>query len=215
MPRSQQSAESQTAAELAPYSSPRGWRCMAVRIFFVVFATVVAIDIAPRKWTWLRPVKQVVCPPLNYFGLWQGQWALFAPNPILNNAWLSAEVYRPDGSQQEVWNSTYWANSNGWDRFVGFRRMNYGNQMAAADPGAANDLADYLARLLISPTARPVEHPVAEAAESVGPSQSTWRLVLTRSQMNIVLPDDGTLPARDQTLWISSSKNLAVREYLP
>ena len=244
-----------------------GWRRVAVRSFFVVFATVVLIDIAPRNWPWMRPVKQVVCPPLNYCGLWQGQWTLFAPNPILNNAWLSAEIYRPDGSQQEVWNSTYWANSSGWERFVGFRRMNYRNRLATASPEAVNDLADYLARQLISPTAHPVEHPVAEVAtfgapvaevaktvgalppgletlgefryeksqppgpETLGefrydksqsgavtahsPREPTWRLVLTRSQMNIVLPDDGTLPQRDQTLWLSSSKNLVDREYLP
>lgn len=189
---------------------PGRWRRAAARSFFVVFATVVLIDIAPRNWAWMRPVKQAVCPHLNYCGFWQGQWTLFAPNPILNNAWLSAEIYRPDGSQQEVWNSTYWANSSGWERFVGFRRMNYRNQISAAHPDAANDFADYLARQLISPTAQAVPYSEAPAAQ-----QPTWRLVLTRNQMNFVLPDDGTLPTREQTLWISSSKNLAVREYLP
>ncbi len=195
---------------------PRGgWRRAAARSFFALFAVVVLVDVAPRSWAWVQPIKQAVCPQLNYYGLWQGQWTLFAPSPILNNAWLSAEVYRPDGSQQEVWNSTYWANSNSWERFVGFRQMNYRNRMGAASPEAANDLADYLARQLISPTARPVERAAAEFARTVGDPPHRWRLVLTRSQLNIVLPDDGTLPVRDQTIWISSSKNLAVREYLP
>lgn len=241
MPHRHKIAESKSAAASAPQFA--GWRRVAARCFFILFASVVLIDVAPRTWTWIRPVKQAVCPRLNYCGLWQGQWTLFAPSPILNNAWLSAEIYRPDGSQQEVWNSTYWANSSGWERFVGFRQMNYRNRLAAAHPSAANDLADYLARQLISPTAHPVELPVAEVAMTFGASppisetlgefrydksqssavaatdhslqQPTWRLVLSRSQLGIVLPDDGTLPKRDQTLWISSSKNLAVREYLP
>ena len=241
MQRNHQLSQPETVVTRPPPG--RDWRRLAARSFFVIFAAVVLIDTAPRTWRWMRPVKQVVCPQLNYCGFWQGQWTLFAPHPILNNAWLSAEIYRPDGSQQEVWNSTYWANSSSWERFIGFRRMNYRNRMGAADPAAVHDLADYLARQLISPTARPVEQPAAEviqtfdasqpARETVGefrneeiesagapvlehnPEQPPWRLVLTRSQLNIVLPDDGSLPARDQTLWISSSKNLAVREYHP
>ncbi len=201
----------------------------AVRIFFLLFAGVIIIDTAPSTWAWMRPAKQFVCPALNYCGLWQGQWTLFAPNPKLNNAWLSAEIYRPDGTQQEVWNSTYWANSTGWKRFVGYRRMLYAIRMAAIDSRAANDFADYLARQLISPTARPINADASNpAAESLGEFRNatsesteasepttTWRLVLSRNQLNLVLPDDGSLPKRDETLRISSSKNLAVREYHP
>ncbi len=207
---------------------PNRWRRAAVRTFFLVFASVLFIDTSPNTWAWMRPVKQFVCPTLNYYGLWQGNWTLFAPAPILNNAWLSAQVYRPDGTQQEVWNSTYWANSSGWERFVGFRRMNYRNRLAAIDSRAANDFADYLARQLISPTAHPVnvqtpEHepsrPLAttQTDESFGSNGATpaWRLILSRNQLTIALPDDGTLPKRDETLWISSSKNLAMREYHP
>ncbi len=210
---------------------PHRWRRAAARAFFLLFVSVLLIDTSPSTWAWMRPLKQIVCPILNYCGLWQGQWTLFAPAPILNNAWLSAEVYRPDGTQHEVWNSTYWAKSSGWERFVGFRRMNYRNRMAASDPLAANDLADYLARQLISPTAHPVNvhasspiksqrdnttllHDSNQSIESTQPTLP-WRIVLSRNQLNLVMPDDGVLPKRDETLWISSSKNLAVREYQP
>lgn len=210
---------------------PTRWRRAAARAFFLLFATVLFIDTSPSNWAWMRPVKQFIRPSLNYSGLWQGQWTLFAPNPILNNAWLSAEVYRPDGTRQEVWNSTYWATASGWERFVGYRWMNYRNRMAAIDSRAANDFADYLARQLISPTAHPITPQSPEptgsnrvaatqddgSSEASEPSGATpaWRLVLSRNQLTIVLPDDGTLPNRDETLWVSSSKNLAVREYQP
>lgn len=187
-------------------------RRAAIRIFFLAFAVVLFIDTTPANWAWLRPAKRFVCPLLNYCGLWQGQWTLFAPAPILNNAWLSAEIYGPDGTRQKVWNSTYWANSRGWDRFVGFRQMNYRNRTSAMDPRAVADYADYLARQLISPTAHAVNLPDSVPSEN---TPQPWRVVLSRNQLNIVMPDDGTLPKRDETIWISSSKNLLVREYQP
>lgn len=42
-----------------------------------------------------------------------------------------------------------------------------------------------------------------------------WRLVLYRSQLQMTLPADGTFPSRDETVWIASSQQLALREYLP
>jgi hypothetical protein len=230
MEHPQHPVDAPTSATHEPLSTttPGRWGRAIIRLFFLLFAAVLFIDTSPSTWSWLRPAKLFICPALNACGLWQGQWTLFAPAPIINNAWLSAEIYRPDGSRQEVWNSTYWAKSSGWERFVGFRQMNYRNRMAAIDPRAADDFADYLARQLISPTAHPVNLPEAlpTDAEAAALAQSDdsaqtvdddrpWRLVLSRNQLNIALPDDGTLPKRDETLWISSSKNLAVREYQP
>ncbi len=199
---------------------------MAIRFFFVTFVVILAIDIAPATWKWLQPAKQTLSPLLCRAGLWQGQWTLFAPKPTLNNAWLSAEVYRPDGTQEQIWNSAYWAKASGWERFVGFRRMNYAIRMAAVNPSVSNELSDYLARQLISPTARPVaelpgvddDRPAhlenADKATHSVPA-GLWKIVLSRNQMNIVLPEDGSLPTRDETIAIASSKNLAVREYQP
>jgi hypothetical protein len=144
---------------------------------------------------------------LGRVGLWQGQWTLFAPNPKINNAWLAAEVYRPDGTQHEFWSSTYWADTSGWERFRGFRHINYNNRIQTQGQQAANDLADYLARRLIGPTAVPID--VDQ------PLDSRWRLVLSRNELNLSLPDNGQLPTRDETLWISTSQNLTVREYQP
>ncbi len=201
-------------------------RRVAIRAFFLAFVAIVAIDTAPATWKWLQPAKQTLSPLLRRVGLWQGQWTLFAPNPTLNNAWLSAEVFRPDGTQEQIWNSAYWAKTNGWERFVGFRRMNYAIRMAAVNPSVANDLCDYLARQLIASTARPIAQPIVSGDASQPPAGAAdtaatrdlarpWKIVLSRNQMSIVLPADGTLPKRDETISIASSKNLAVREYRP
>ncbi len=176
----------------------------AVRFFFCLFLCVLVVDAVPDELPGAGQAKWFVGPFLNRTGLWQGQWTLFAPNPKINNAWISAEVYAPDGSQSAFWNSTYWAETSTWERFSGFRHINYNNRIQTQGKRAADDLADFLARSLITPT-----------AVATTDRQAARRLVLSRTELNVVLPDDGTLPSRDETLWISTSQNLTVREYQP
>ncbi len=188
---------------------------LAIRLFMCFICAAVLIDTAPNSLRFLSGAKLKLTPWLNRMGLWQGGWTLFAPNPGINNTWISAEVYAPDG-QLDTWNSTYWADTNGWQRFRGFRHINYTNRIQTQGKAAADDYADYLARQLISPTASAIIAEPEQLATSIdADSQSHWRLQLARNRMNISLPDDGTLPSREETMWISSSENLTVREYLP
>ncbi len=209
-------------SELTPDSEPRNpvarWKRWGVRVFFIAFVIVLVIDTAPATLVGIAPAKVYLWPLLNRVGLWQGQWTLFAPNPRINNAWLSAEVYRPDSSQPEYWNSIYFAGTSTWERFSGFRHINYNNRIQTQGPEALADLSDYLARQLISPTARPVvalEAKIGEHSSEPVSQLPNWRIVLSRNELNVSLPDDGTLPTRDETLWISSSQNLSIREYQP
>lgn len=175
-----------------------------VRLFFCLFLIALVADASPDELPGAGYAKQLLVPLLNRTGLWQGQWTLFAPNPKINNAWISAEVYAPDGTQSAFWNSTYWSETSTWQRFTGFRHINYNNRIQTQGKRAADDLADFLARSLITPT-----------AVATTDRQDTRRLVLSRTELNVVLPDDGTLPNRDETMWISTSQNLTVREYQP
>ncbi|MEZ6136483.1 MAG: hypothetical protein R3C53_16430 [Pirellulaceae bacterium] len=59
------------------------------------------------------------------------------------------------------------------------------------------------------------EMPALPGRASSGVVEPRWRIVLSRNQMNMSMPDDGTLPARDDTLWIATSVNLLTREYSP
>ncbi len=170
---------------------------------------VILIDTAPPQLFGVKQAQARLHPLLNFCGLWQGRWTLFAPNPKINNSWLSAEVYEPNGKLNEIWNSIYWPETNGWERFRGFRHINYNNRIQTVNKEAADDFADYLARHLIAATAHSV--PLDGSTASSG----RWRIVLSRNELNISLPDDGTLPTREETLWIVASKNLTVREYLP
>jgi hypothetical protein len=195
---------------------PAGRR-IAVRWFMLVITAFIAVDAGPGAFPVVARAKQVVSPILTRIGLWQGEWTLFAPNPAINNAWVSAEIRDPNG-ELETWNSTYWAGTSGWERFRGFRYINYSNRLPTQDQAVADDYADYLARQLISPTAQPLNLSPDASSNASPPTQTpaeAWKLSLFRSQLNLSLPEDGSLPPRDEVLWISTSKNLAIREYLP
>ncbi len=203
-------------------SRPELARRILVALFLFAVMVVVVVDTAPPMLPGASEAKAMLHPLLNYSGLWQGRWTLFAPNPKINNSWISADVYQPDGQLKETWNSTYWPETEGWERFLGFRHINYNNRIHTIDKSAADDLADYLSRKLISPEVTPKLRVELGAASSPTHSsggkvvvENPWRIVLSRSELNISLPDDGTLPPREETLWLSSSENLTTREYQP
>lgn len=189
-----------------------------IRAFVVGMVVLIAVQTMPRKWAWMQPAKEMVGPMTKRLGVWQGEWNLFAPDPMLNNAWLSAEVYAPNG-ELTMWNSTYWGTATGRQKFRDFRMMNLGNRLHNRDAAAHEDFADYVARQIISPTARAIpigteNQPQLVQNDGKQPT-ATWRLKLYRSQLKMTLPADGSLPTRDDTVWISSSINLVNREYLP
>lgn len=198
----------------SPQSLPSSRKRMAIRIVALLILFAIVVEAGPNR-AWLAHTKLKVSPLLRRIGLWQGEWTLFAPNPIIHNAWLSAEVYSPDG-ELSTWNSPYWANSSSWERFRRFRYINYYIRMQTENKLVADDMADYLARKLIAPTARPL---VSESLRETEPlpagASEVWKLSLYRNQMNLSLPADGTLPGRDEELWFASSTNLTDREYVP
>ncbi len=197
------------------------WRRWLIKLFVATLLLVIAIQCTPRQFAWIDLAKDASGPLARRLGLSQGEWSLFAPEPTLNNAWFSAEIYAPDGTLTS-WNSTYWGTASGAQKFRDFRMMNFGNRLSRRDPLAREDFADYLARKMIGPNARAVvtaegdTQPAREGSSEMPSSPAErWRLVLFRSQLKMTLPADGTLPSRNETLWISSSQQLVEREYQP
>jgi hypothetical protein len=191
------------------------FRRWGVRLFVVAMLSVIVIETMPRSVNGhsIRgsvTLKHQLAPFTKFTGLWQGEWPLFAPNPVLNNAWISAEISAPSGERSE-WNSTFWASASTWEKFRQFRYINFYNRLPFRGAGVADDFADFIARQQIGQNVRAITSD--ESLNSTG--EPTWSLQLNRNQMDISLPDDGTLPPREETTWIISSSHLSTREYRP
>lgn len=117
---------------------------------------------------------------------------MFAPDPVLNNGSFTAEIEHVDGTRTQ-WNSPLWSQVDSREKFLRFRYLNYFNRLANVwGDEPREDLADYLARRS--------ETPVASVR-------------LYHARMRLILPDDGTLPKRDEAEWMFSSEPVANRTY--
>ena len=149
------------------------------RIFLLIVMVLITIDVWPVQ-RWNRIAKQPVAQSLDMIGLRQGSWAMFTPNPVLNNRWFSAEMTTKDGKITN-WDSPLWSRASVWDKFVQFRHVNYYNRVYQpwCLPGA-KDYMNYRARQS------------AEELESIQ---------LHQNHLELVMPEDGTLPPRDEAEW--------------
>lgn len=149
------------------------------RVFILAVMVMIAADACPAPSCSLV-IKKPVAQFLDLVGLRQGSWAMFTPNPVLNNRWFSAEMTTKDGKVTN-WDSPLWSRATVWDKFVQFRHVNYYNRIY--QPWCwrgANDYMQYRAR---------------QAGEELESIQ------LHQNHLDLVMPEDGTLPPRDEAEW--------------
>ena len=169
------------------------FRKRLIRVFFVVVIAAMVIDVLPPTFPALSSPKQYLSSILNRVGLWQGQWVMFSPNPVLNNAYITAEIEDTNGNIK-YWDSPDWKKASTSEKFLRFRHMNFYNRIHL--PGnslAVNDFVNHLVR---------TDFPIV-----------IKKLKLERTAMTMILPEPGTLPGREETLWISSTSFLTERHF--
>lgn len=152
---------------------------ITARYFALSIMALIALDAWPvQKWN-LR-MKVPVARIMDLIGLRQGSWAMFTPNPVLNNRWISADMQTKDG-QTVHWDSPLWSRATGWDKFVQFRHINYYNRIFQSwCMAGARDFIKYLFKTFDQPL------------ESVQ---------LHINRMDLIMPEDGSLPPRDEAEW--------------
>lgn len=166
-----------------------------IRLFFLLAVATIFIDVSPPSWSILRIPKKCLSPILNRVGLWQGQWSMFTPNPVLNNAYLTAEMEDRVGAIT-YWDSPDWKRVGSIEKFYRFRELNFYNRIYLDENASAiADFADYLRR-----------------TEGFG---SLRRLKLTHNPLTMVSPEENPFPSREETIWISSSNFLTEKQYDP
>lgn len=185
------STPSDSDARLTPAASCRR---VAIRCFALLIIGVMIADALPYAWTGGLEAKRVLSAVLNRIGLWQGEWSMFAPNPVINNGWVTVEMRTSTGQtiQRE---SPLWSELSGLQKFVRFRHLNFYNRVI--QPWNIRGADDY-----IDDVARDSGEPIVEAK-------------LFRNQLKLRMPDDGTLPTRADAEWQFSTELWSQRTYQP
>jgi hypothetical protein len=188
----------------------------AIRLLAILFCVFVAIDVIPESYSLASRPKAWVHSILVPLGLSQGDWPLFAPNPVLNNGVLVAELTDHSGNSA-VWTSIDWQEASVWTKFYRFRHMNY-QQRLPNTYTAASDFADYLLRAIpaeesaVGSIRWSPDNQMLEPA-AIEPPMREIKLYKYRNTM--VLEEGQPLPKIDQTQWSTQINFLVRRESQP
>jgi hypothetical protein len=190
-------ASTQQKVRLVPMADANRGKTIKLT-FCLVLMSIMFLDVLPRSVPGLQGIKSVLNAGLNRVGLWQGPWTMFTPDPVIGNGWFSDELTLSDGSVLK-WDSPYWADKGTWEKFVRFRYVNYYNRLyLPANAAGIGDLQDYLARTLV-----PADGPQVVSS------------MMSRTRMQLLLPEDGTLPTLDENEWVFTAEPYGRRNYEP
>ncbi|MFN3189621.1 MAG: hypothetical protein ACE361_03775 [Aureliella sp.] len=176
-----------------------------VRIFALSYMLVIAVDVAPTDgalgWLANYGIKPTVETVTGYSGLWQRSWSMFAPDPEVANLWVSADLYDELDRNVGFWNSPYWGNESGWEKFRNFRAVNYYNRFCVSNsPGVGTDLASFLVRSPLSPL---VDRDQVAAAE------------VFANSLELQFAEKGSIPAPNEMVWVTKSTIKASTRTVP
>jgi hypothetical protein len=171
--------------------------------------------------------------------LWQAEWRLFAPDPVVNNCWWTIEVkgelsvelqneLRRPGQQSlqgEVgplsWDSPFWGEVRPAEKFFKRRHIAYSRRLSEFPVEVCEDFADSWVRerfgnRLHALANVPLENGLSVNSEADLPEASKPYLLelnIFRNELKLALPDDGSLPAREETVWLSVTEKYLQRRY--
>jgi hypothetical protein len=99
-------------------------------IFLLILIPLLIVDTFPFgddgliHFQTVSQLQRKISPLLDATGLWQGVWAIFAPEPLRTNVRLSANLRYADG-QEGIWNSPNWTEMTWWEWKRNYRMIQY------------------------------------------------------------------------------------------
>src|SRR4051812_36568870 len=118
-------------------------RRYTVNAFIAVALAVMAIDMLPQSPEALHAALNTW---LVRFGVQQGMWNLFAPEPDRINIRLKADITYRDGEKRQ-WHGPDWPQMSAWEKWVAHRRFEwYDHIVLQQSAGAWESWCRYLAR---------------------------------------------------------------------
>jgi hypothetical protein len=219
-------------------------RKSAIKLFFVAFVAVIGIDTLPlgissdsTPFTWIYSLKSTLRPALRPIGLWQSEWRLFAPDPVVNNCWWTIETRmhspkaivqnsttgsQPLGASNSVsWNSPFWGEVKPTEKFFKRRHIAYLRRLSEFPVSVLEDFADEWVRERFGNRLQPLGNIPLEMSmtdnsvndRSLEREPFVLELNLYRNELKLAPHDAGKLPARDETMWLSVTEKYLQRRY--
>ena len=187
-----------------------------IRYFTFAFLLLVACDTLPSSYKLLSGPKNWAHHVMACVGLAQGDWPLFAPNPVLNNSIIVAEVTDRDGNPA-TWSSTDWSRASVWTKFTRFRHLNYLQRIPSRIP-ASEDFAAYLLRSI--PTKEPAQGLVRWSAsnEMLPPAEvaaPVREIRLYQYRNTLLTSDENAYPIWSETPWSTQINYISRRDSKP
>ncbi len=123
---------------------------IATNLFIGSLLFLMILDAIPSYGAIQDRLKAWIDPVLDITGLWQGEWALFAPDVLKRNARMSAQIGCTNG-RILFWDSPALHKMTIPGRFLAFREGQYfENIRDDSESGAWESLADHLVRTEVS-----------------------------------------------------------------
>lgn len=91
----------------------------------VIFLLLVLIDAFPSRSPINEKLRAVIDPVMDWTGLWQGPWNLFAPDVDKQNNWIEYRFHFPEGISPVVERSPDWKQASCWRKFAGSREIEF------------------------------------------------------------------------------------------
>ncbi len=217
-----------------------------VKLAFCAFVIIVGIDTLPLgisddggPFVFVYKLKSAIRPALRPVGLWQSEWRLFAPDPVINNCWWTIEVRRDaagewkeerlpaltaeNSSQSEAfnWNSPFWGEISAGEKFFKRRHIAYARRLSEFPIEVIEDFADEWVRKRYGNRFHPLGNvPIEEGVTALSSGMSALEMAdfqlelsIYRNELKMAIPDDGTLPSREDTTWLSVTEKFLQRRY--
>lgn len=220
------------------------WKRIAVKIFVLVLVSVIAVDTAPvsmvandQPLSFIYEIKVRLRPVLRAIGLWQGEWQLFAPDPVLSNSWWTIEAKGPLAAELRAtddqlsgtlqltdgysWNTPFWGEVSALEKTYKRRHVAYFRRMSDFPRVVVRDYMDYWVRERLGDRIKPIKEQLSDSDNGDGvpieagsfEEPAELELVIYRNEMKLAFPDDGALPNREETTWMSVTENYVHRRY--
>ena len=236
--RSAQESSLQSSLTARGSSSKR----IAVKVFVLGLVSVIAVDTAPvsmvandRPLSFIYEIKVRLRPVLRAIGLWQGEWQLFAPDPVLSNSWWTIEAKGPlaaelRASEEHVggtlqltdgysWNTPFWGEVSPLEKTYKRRHVSYFRRMSDFPRMVVRDYMDYWVHKRFGDSIKPMKEQPSDYENGVPIEERSFEepaaleLIVYRNEMKLAFPDDGALPNREETTWMSVTEKYVHRRY--